>query len=61
MNIQNAFTFTKYKGYDPEVGAYNYDVLTRGIDNARILHNGFILSDLTLVSNLTNNENIYEK
>ncbi len=35
MNIQNAFTFTKYKGYDPEVGAYNYDVLTRGIDNAR--------------------------
>ena len=23
MNIQNAFTFTKYKGYDPEVGAYN--------------------------------------
>jgi len=26
-----------------------------------ILHNGFILSDLTLVSNLTNNENIYEK
>ena len=35
MTIQNAFTFTKYKGYDPEVGAYNYDVLTRGIDNAR--------------------------
>ena len=35
MNVQNAFTFTKYKGYDPEVGAYNYDVLTRGIDNAR--------------------------
>lgn len=35
MNIQNAFTFTKYKGYDPEVGAYNYDVLLRGVDYAR--------------------------
>lgn len=35
MNIQNAFTFTKYKGYDPEVGAYNYNVLLRGLDNAR--------------------------
>lgn len=35
MNVQNAFTFTKYKGYDPEVGAYNYNVLLRGLDNAR--------------------------
>ena len=35
MNIQNAFTFTKYKGYDPEVGAYNYNVLLRGVDSAR--------------------------
>lgn len=35
MNIQNAFTFTKYKGYDPEVGAYNYKVLLRGVDYAR--------------------------
>ena len=35
MNIQNAFTFTKYKGYDPEVGAYNYNVLLRGVDYAR--------------------------
>lgn len=34
-NVQNAFTFTKYKGYDPEIGAYNQNVLTRGIDNAR--------------------------
>ena len=34
-NIQNAFTFTKYKGYDPEVGAYNYNVLLRGVDYAR--------------------------
>lgn len=35
MNIQNAFTFTNYKGYDPEVGAYNYNVLLRGVDYAR--------------------------
>lgn len=35
LNIQNAFTFTKYKGYDPEVGAYNYNVLLRGVDYAR--------------------------
>lgn len=35
MNVQNAFTFTKYKGYDPEVGAYNYIVLLRGVDYAR--------------------------
>ncbi len=34
-NIQNAWTFTKYSGYDPEVGAYNQGVLTRGIDYAR--------------------------
>lgn len=61
MNIQNAFTFTKYKGYDPEVGAYNYDVLTRGIDNARYPSQRIYTFDLTLVSNLTNNENIYEK
>lgn len=35
INIQNPFTFTKYKGYDPEVGAYNYSVISRGIDYAR--------------------------
>lgn len=34
-NVQNAFTFTKYKGYDPEIGAYHQNVLTRGIDYAR--------------------------
>ena len=62
MNIQNAFTFTKYKGYDPEVGAYNYDVLTRGNSIIPLSFiNGFILSELNLSSNLTNNENIYEK
>lgn len=35
FNVQNPFTFTKYKGFDPEIGAYHYNVLTRGIDYAR--------------------------
>lgn len=35
VNIQNLFTITKYKGYDPEVGSYNQGVLLRGIDYAR--------------------------
>jgi TonB-linked SusC/RagA family outer membrane protein len=29
---QNLHTFTKYKGYDPELGAFNNSVLTRNID-----------------------------
>lgn len=33
VNIQNPFTFTNYKGYDPEIGSY--DVLLRNIDYAR--------------------------
>jgi len=32
-NVQNLYTFTKYKGYDPEVGSY--DVRIFGIDNSR--------------------------
>ena len=32
---QNLYTFTKYKGYDPEVGAYNQDALLSGVDNGR--------------------------
>lgn len=35
VNIQNLFTITNYKGYDPEVGSYNQGVLLRGIDYAR--------------------------
>ena len=35
VNVQNAFTITGYKGYDPEIGAQNQNVLLRGIDNAR--------------------------
>lgn len=34
-NIQNLYTFTNYKGYDPEIGAYNQNVLLRGVDFAR--------------------------
>ncbi len=37
MNIQNVYTFTKYMGYDPEVGASTQDSsgLTFGVDNGR--------------------------
>jgi len=34
-NAQNVLTFTKYKGYDPEVGSINQDALLSGIDNGR--------------------------
>lgn len=34
-NLQNVYTFTKYSGYDPEIGAINQDALYTGIDNAR--------------------------
>lgn len=33
--LQNVYTFTKYKGYDPEIGSTNQDALMTGIDNAR--------------------------
>ncbi|WP_347049914.1 SusC/RagA family TonB-linked outer membrane protein [Flavobacterium olei] len=32
---QNLYTFTKYKGYDPEVGNFNQDALLSGVDNGR--------------------------
>ena len=35
VNVQNAFTLTKYTGYDPEVGAYGQSVLLQGFDNGR--------------------------
>lgn len=35
MNLQNVHTFTKYSGYDPEVGSSNQSVGLTGIDNAR--------------------------
>jgi TonB-linked SusC/RagA family outer membrane protein len=34
-NLQNIITFTKYSGYDPEVGSLNQDALLSGIDNGR--------------------------
>jgi TonB-linked SusC/RagA family outer membrane protein len=33
--VQNLYTFTKYSGYDPEVGSLNQDTLLAGIDNGR--------------------------
>jgi TonB-linked SusC/RagA family outer membrane protein len=37
INVQNLYTFTKYTGYDPEVGASTQDSsgLTFGVDNGR--------------------------
>lgn len=34
-NLQNVYTFTKYKGYDPEIGSANQDALLTGFDNYR--------------------------
>jgi TonB-linked SusC/RagA family outer membrane protein len=34
-SLQNLYTFTKYTGYDPEVGSYNQDPLLAGIDSGR--------------------------
>lgn len=34
-SIQNLYTFTNYKGYDPEVGSFNQDALMSGVDNGR--------------------------
>ena len=35
FNVQNVYTFTKYKGYDPEIGAYNQSSLLQNIDRGR--------------------------
>ena len=34
-NMQNVLTFSKYKGYDPEIGSMNQDALLTGLDNGR--------------------------
>ncbi|WP_037317037.1 TonB-dependent receptor [Salegentibacter sp. Hel_I_6] len=34
-NLQNLYTFTKYSGFDPEIGSINQDALLTGIDNGR--------------------------
>ncbi|MGN0206144.1 MAG: SusC/RagA family TonB-linked outer membrane protein [Muribaculaceae bacterium] len=35
FNVQNLYTFTKYKGYDPEIGAFNQSALRQNIDMGR--------------------------
>jgi TonB-dependent starch-binding outer membrane protein SusC len=35
LNVQNLFTFTKYSGYDPEIGAQRQNVLLSSIDQGR--------------------------
>ncbi|GLR18197.1 SusC/RagA family TonB-linked outer membrane protein [Portibacter lacus] len=32
---QNLFTFSKYSGYDPEIGSFNQNPLINGVDNGR--------------------------
>jgi len=34
-SVQNLYTFTKYSGYDPEIGSFNQNQLLTGIDNGR--------------------------
>jgi TonB-linked SusC/RagA family outer membrane protein len=34
-SVQNLYTFTKYSGYDPEVGSFNQKALLMNIDNGR--------------------------
>ncbi|MRX41728.1 SusC/RagA family TonB-linked outer membrane protein [Flavobacterium sp. LC2016-23] len=34
-SVQNLYTFTKYTGYDPEIGDYNQNALLSGIDSGR--------------------------
>ena len=35
FNVQNLYTFTKYSGYDPEIGAFNQSALMQNIDMGR--------------------------
>ncbi len=35
VNVQNLYTFTKYSGYDPEIGANPANVNVYGLDNGR--------------------------
>ena len=35
VNASNLYTFTKYSGYDPEIGAYNQSSLLQNIDRGR--------------------------
>lgn len=33
LSAQNLYTFTKYSGYDPEIGSFNKSVLSQNVDN----------------------------
>lgn len=35
FNVQNLYTFTKYKGFDPEIGAFNQSALLQNVDMGR--------------------------
>lgn len=35
FSAQNLYTFTNYSGYDPEIGAFNKNVLSQNVDNGR--------------------------
>lgn len=35
FNVQNLYTFTKYSGYDPEIGAFNQSPLLQNVDMGR--------------------------
>ncbi len=34
-SAQNLYTFTRYSGYDPEIGSFNQNVLLSNVDNGR--------------------------
>jgi hypothetical protein len=35
VSVQNLYTFTRYSGYDPEVGAFNQNSLQMNVENGR--------------------------
>ena len=35
VNLQNVYTFTKYSGYDPEIGSFNQSALKQNYDMGR--------------------------
>ena len=35
VNAQNLYTFTKYSGYDPEIGAFNQNARMQNVDMGR--------------------------
>ncbi|MEL6651772.1 MAG: SusC/RagA family protein, partial [Bacteroidota bacterium] len=35
ISTQNLYTWTRYKGYDPEIGSFNQNPLINGVENGR--------------------------